>query len=78
MNKTIHIKVNWALLAKSFNVTLCDLNKSWNNGAILVFDGLDSLLKFYIEAEIQCPTIALKVDIKEKHVVYTQHLFFMW
>jgi len=78
MNKAKPIKVDWAMLAQSFKVTLVELNTSWNNGNILVFDGLDAMCQFYTDAEIECATDALKIDIKEEHVVYTQHLFFMW
>lgn len=72
------IKVDWASLAQSFRVTLIELNTSWNNGNILVFDGLDAMCQFYTDAGIEDATDALKVDIKDESVVYTQHLFFMW
>jgi len=73
------IKVDWAALASTLNITLVELNQYWNNGSISVFDGLDTICNHYREWEPDTlATDVLKEEIKEGSVIYTQHLFFMW
>ena len=73
------INIDWQALAIKLDCTLAELNQYWNNGSIFVFDGLDSICDFYRESGIDQPAAdALKEDLKNQSVIYTQHLFFMW
>ncbi len=73
------INIDWQALAIKLDCTLAELNQYWNNGNIFVFDGLDSICDFYRESGIDQPAAdALKEDLKNQSVIYTQHLFFMW
>lgn len=73
------ISIDWAALASTLKITLAELNQSWNNGGISVFDGLDAICDHYREWEPDTPAVdLLKEEIREGSVIYTQHLFFMW
>ena len=73
------ITIDWVALASTLKITLVELNQYWNNGGISVFDGLDAICDHYREWEPDPPAAdILKEEIKNRSVIYTQHLFFMW
>ena len=73
------IEIDWKALATKLEITIVQLNQYWNNGSIFVFDGLDAICDFYRGSGLDQPAAdALKEDLKNQSVIYTQHLFFMW
>ena len=73
------INIDWPALAKTLDITLQQLNQYWNNGSIFVFHGIQEICDYYCEWEPETPAAdILKEEIKQKTVIYTQHIFFMW
>lgn len=65
-------------LANTLQVNYIELLDLFLDGVLLVFDSIDEIHQFYIDGGIDDAMDFLKMEIKQKTVVYTQHKFFMW
>jgi len=70
--------INPDALANTLQLDFIEVLDLFLNGVLLVFCTLDEIHQFYTEAGIDDAMDFLKMEIKNKTVVYTQHKFFMW